>query len=87
MTVVVLSLLLIIISLAVGIGIGVGIERAKDDDCSSGKAPTLPPSMSGKVTADMQTKRYGHHGKMLDAMQAQNIGANLKYVSRKSICG
>ena len=76
MTVVVLSLLLIIISLAVGIGIGVGIERAKDDNCS-------PPSMSDKVTADMQTKRYEHHGKMLDAMQAQKIGENLKYVSGK----
>ena len=78
-----LCLLLIIISLAVGIGIGVGIERAKDDNCPSGEAPTLPPSMSGKVTADMQTKRYEHHGKILDAMQAQNIGANLKYVPNK----
>ena len=39
--------------------------------------------MPDKVTADMQTKRYEHHGKMLDAMQAQKIGENLKYVSGK----
>ena len=84
------SLVLIIISLAVGIGIGVGIERAKDDACSSTNAPTssptltpLTPTVSGKVTAEMQRNRYQHHGKMLDAMEAQKIGENLKYVFDK----